>query len=87
MGRGGEQSLQSRAVREEDSHAAADSGPPCVDEEPDLELGLLPDQNADSVSALHTNGTDQSTVHANRSVVSCCPAVSSDPVPCAAEDC
>ena len=74
MGRGGEQPAQeSRAVHAEDSHAAADSGPSCMNEEPDLELGLLPDQNADSASALHTEEAGQSSVHAKRSVVLCCP--------------
>ncbi|CAK0784852.1 hypothetical protein CVIRNUC_008057 [Coccomyxa viridis] len=66
MGRGCEQpALQSRAVHAEDSHAAADSGPPCVNEEPDLELGLLPEHNADSTSALLTNEAGQSTLHAS----------------------
>lgn len=74
MGRGCEQpALQSRAVHAEDSHAAADSGPPCVNEEPDLELGLLPEHNADSTSALLTNEAGQSTLHASRSAISCCP--------------
>ena len=70
MGRGDEQpALQSRAVLAQDSHAAADSGPPCVNVEPDLELGLQPHQNADSASALHTDEAGQNTLHANRSVV------------------
>ena len=73
MGRGGEQpALQSRAVHAGDSHAEADSGPPCVNEEPDLELGLLRNQNADLASALHSNEANQSRMHASRSVVPCC---------------
>ena len=92
MGRGGEQpALQSRAVHAEDSHAAAGSGPPCGNEEPDLELGLLPVQNADSASALHTDEADQNTVHANRSFVSCRPLshveTLNHPVLCADDDC
>ena len=88
MGRGGEQpALQSRAVHAEESHAAADSETQCVNEEPDLELGLLPDQNADSMSALHTHEAGQSIVHTNRSVISWLPRILIYPVLCAANDC
>ena len=67
MSRGGEQpALPSRAVPAENGHSAAGSGHPCVDEEPDLELGLLPDQNAKSASALHTNEADQGTLDTSR---------------------
>ena len=73
MGRGGEQpAQQSSAVHAGDSHAAADPGPLHAKEEPDLELGLLPDQNADSASTLHTDEAEHSTLHAGRSVVLCC---------------
>ena len=86
MSRGGEQPAQpSRAVHAEECHAAAGSGHPCMDQEPDLELGRLPDQNANSASALHTNEADQSTLNASRSVILFCPQ-SHHPVLCAADD-
>ena len=39
--------------------SAADSAPASIKEEPDLELGLLPHQNTDSASVLHSTSSDK----------------------------